>query len=90
MNIVEAAKIGKALSDANRLAILQTLSYGTAIGCHLLDDMKITQPTFSHHMKILCECGLVNDDKNGKYHYYSINENTVNEYTKYIGSLTDR
>ena len=35
--------------------------------------LHITQPTLSHHMKILCECGLVNARKEGKWQHYSLN-----------------
>ena len=40
----------------------------------LLDDLKISQPTLSHHMKILCESGIVCSRRKGKWNYYSINE----------------
>ena len=45
--------ICKALSDTNRLEIVQMLSYGEKCGCKILDKFDITQPTLSHHMKIL-------------------------------------
>ena len=53
------ALICKALGDANRLKIVKMLSDGEKCGCKLLEAFEITQPTLSHHMKILCECGLV-------------------------------
>ena len=43
----------------------------------LLDDMHITQPTLSHHMKILCDSGIVIGRKEGKWMHYSISENGV-------------
>jgi ArsR family transcriptional regulator len=49
---------------------------------------EITQPTLSHHMKILVECGLVNDRKEGKWHHYSLNCDTLLEFKNFIGSLT--
>lgn len=55
--------ICKALSDTNRLEIVQMLSDGEKCGCKILDKFDITQPTLSHHMKILVDCGLVNDRK---------------------------
>ena len=65
MNDVEVAVICKALGDSNRLQIVQMLSDGEKCGCKLLEAFQITQPTLSHHMKILCECGLVKDRKEG-------------------------
>lgn len=60
MNIIDIALICKALGDSNRLQIIQMLSDGEKCGCKLLEAFEITQPTLSHHMKILNECGLVN------------------------------
>ena len=48
--------ICKALSDTNRLEIVQMLSDGEKCGCKILDKFDITQPTLSHHMKILVDC----------------------------------
>ena len=63
MNTIDIIAIGKALCDNNRLQIIQMLSDGEKCGCKLLEAFDITQPTLSHHMKILCDCGLVNDRK---------------------------
>ena len=63
----------KALADANRLMIVDMLSCGELCACKILEKFNITQPTLSHHMKILCDCGLVSGRKEGKWTYYSIN-----------------
>lgn len=84
MNTMDVAVICKALGDSNRLQIVQMLSYGEKCGCKLLEAFDITQPTLSHHMKILCECGLVNDRKEGKWHHYSINAETWKEFGDFI------
>ena len=65
MNEMDIALICKALGDANRLKIVKMLSDGEKCGCKLLESFEITQPTLSHHMKILCECGLVAKRENG-------------------------
>ena len=77
MNTIDIAVICKALGDSNRLQIVQMLSDGEKCGCKLLEAFEITQPTLSHHMKILCECGLINDRKEGKWHHYSLNPETL-------------
>ena len=87
MNTMDVAVICKALGDSNRLQIIQMLSDGEKCGCKLLEAFEITQPTLSHHMKILCECGLVNDRKEGKWHHYSLNCEILTDYRKYISSL---
>ena len=68
----EALKIFKALSDENRLEIIENLMDGEKCGCELLDALKIGQPTLSHHMHILCEAGLVDSCKIGKWIHYSL------------------
>lgn len=87
MNTREVALICKALSDNNRLQIVQMLSGGEKCGCKLLEAFDITQPTLSHHMKILCECGLVNSRKEGKWHHYSINKTVLECLNDFIGSI---
>ncbi len=88
MNTTDVAVICKALGDSNRLQIVQMLSDGEKCGCKLLEAFEITQPTLSHHMKILCECGLVNDRKEGKWHLYSLNCETLQEFKNFIEGLS--
>lgn len=68
----EAAKVFKAFCDENRLRILELLRSGEKCACVLLDDLHITQSTLSHHMKILCDAGVVSGRKEGKWVHYSI------------------
>ena len=72
MDISDVAAICKALGDSNRLQIIQMLSDGEKCGCKLLEAFAITQPTLSHHMKILCDSGLVVSRKEGKWMHYSL------------------
>lgn len=87
MNASEVATICKALSDANRLGIVEMLSDGEKCGCKLLEKFDITQPTLSHHMKVLCGCGLVRERRVGKWHHYSLNCDLLEEYKAYITHL---
>ena len=59
MELFEVSLICKALSDPHRLRIIHLLTFGEQCACKLLEQMQITQPTLSHHMKALDECGLV-------------------------------
>lgn len=79
--------ICKALSDTNRLEIVQMLSDGEKCGCKILDKFNITQPTLSHHMKILVDCELVNDRKEGKWRHYSLNKKVIREASSFIEAL---
>ena len=69
---LEIAGIFKALSDENRVKILKLLRGGEKCACHLLSALNISQPTLSHHMKILCDAGIVTGRKEGKWMHYSI------------------
>ncbi len=70
----EDVKMIKALADENRLAVLESLQNGEKCACVLLEELNITQPTLSHHMKILCDSGLVEYRKDGKWMHYSISK----------------
>ena len=80
MNESEMALICKALGDENRLQIIKMLAGGELCACKILDAFNITQPTLSHHMKILTECNLVASRKEGKWTYYSINCEKFSEF----------
>ena len=81
------ALICKALGDANRLKIVKMLSDGEKCGCKLLEAFEITQPTLSHHMKILCECGLVETRREGRWAHYSLSGETLSAFHAFIGGL---
>lgn len=86
MGFREDVKRMKALTDENRLAIMCALQHGEKCGCDLLDELKITQPTLSYHMKILGDSGLVDSYKDGKWTYYSISADGVKEFRDMIAS----
>ncbi len=71
-DFTEQARRFKALGDENRLLILRLLQDGELCACKLLEFLHMSQSTLSYHMKILCECGLVNNRQEGKWAHYSI------------------
>lgn len=77
MDNKKTAIVFKALCDENRLQILSILQSEEKCACKLLEEMQITQPTLSHHMKILCDSGIVNGRKEGKWMHYSISQEGV-------------
>ena len=87
MKAMDVALICKALGDSNRLEIVRMLSDGEKCGCKLLERFEITQPTLSHHMRILVECDLVKDRKEGKWHHYSLYNDTLSAFREYIDNL---
>jgi ArsR family transcriptional regulator len=78
----------KALSDPNRLMIVDMLSCGELCACVILEKFNITQPTLSHHMKTLSDCGMVNGRKEGKWVYYSLNDEIVRDLKNYLELVT--
>lgn len=82
------AKIFKVLSDPNRLKIIDMLSCGELCACNILEEFNITQPTLSHHMKILKELELVTIRREGKWMYYNLNEEKISEFKNFIDILT--
>lgn len=90
MNIDEkkTALIFKALCDENRVKILKLLRSGEKCACKLLEELNITQPTLSHHMKILCDSEIVVGRKEGKWMHYSLSVNGVEKAKKMLNELT--
>ena len=84
MGFREDVKKIKALTDENRLAIMLALQHGEKCGCDLLEELNITQPTLSHHMKILADSGLVDYYKEGKWMHYSLSREGVNAFREMI------
>ena len=84
----EYSHLFKALSDPNRLMIIDMLSCGELCACVILEKFNITQPTLSHHMKNLCDSGIVSSRKDGKWTYYSLSENTINAFRSFIEYIT--
>lgn len=83
------ATIFKAFCDENRIRILQQLLTGEKCACVLLDNLQITQPTLSHHMKILCDADIVISRKEGKWTHYSISQSGGEYAVECLKALTN-
>jgi len=87
MNHQLFALISKALSDPNRLQIIQMITDQERCACKLLEHFNITQPTLSHHIRILSDCNLIRTRKDGKWSHYSMNMETMEAYKTYVNTL---
>ncbi|MGW5420857.1 ArsR/SmtB family transcription factor [Streptomyces sp. NPDC003943] len=70
---VDLAKMFKALSDPIRLRLLSLIAShegGEACVCDLTGPFDVSQPTISHHLKVLREAGLVGSERRGTWVYY--------------------
>ena len=85
----ETAEIFKAFCDENRIKILEMLKSGEKCACKLLEELNVTQPTLSHHMKILCDSGVVIGRKEGKWTHYSIFEQGAKIASETLQELTN-
>lgn len=84
------ARIFKALCDENRIRILEMLRSGQKCACTLLDELNVTQPTLSHHMKILCDSGLVDCYREGKWAHYVLSPDGFDKAEKILYSFRQK
>ena len=83
------ALVFKAFCDENRIRILKLLCTGEKCGCRLLEELNVTQPTLSHHMKILCDAGIVRGRKEGKWTHYSFDPQGVQKAKELLDEITE-
>jgi ArsR family transcriptional regulator, arsenate/arsenite/antimonite-responsive transcriptional repressor len=76
----ELAARFKALADPTRVAILSMLSCEEEVCvCVLTDQLEVSQPTISHHLKILREAGLVDSTRRGTWAFYRLVPDALEE-----------
>jgi ArsR family transcriptional regulator, arsenate/arsenite/antimonite-responsive transcriptional repressor len=88
MDYSTGAGIFKALSDPKRVMILDMLSCGELCACKILERFSMSQSTLSHHMKILCGCGLVQGRNEGKWTYYTLNQERIESTKLFFSQIT--
>ena len=77
----EIVKIAKALSDKTRILILKEIAKKGSILCGDAEDItELSQPTCSHHIKILVEAELLSTEKNGRSVMVSLNKKVLDEF----------
>lgn len=80
MNYDEMSVMLKALADPKRLKTIDLLSCGSLCACDILEHFDFTQPTLSHHMKILEKVGIVLVTKDGTWHRYQLTDSFVDQF----------
>jgi ArsR family transcriptional regulator len=74
-------RIAKALADARRLSILERIADKGDCPCqHLCEEFPVSQPTMSHHLRILTEVGLIESRRDGMYAHYRVRAEVVRAY----------
>lgn len=84
---MDHARYFKALGEPIRLQLIQHISQGQNCICHLQNQFSVSQPTLSHHMKILVDAGVVDSQKIGKNVYYTINTSELAKAQNYLSGL---
>jgi ArsR family transcriptional regulator len=89
LTVKNIEKISKALGDNNRIKILQYISKKGGCGqCSEIQDIiDLAQPSISHHIKILIEAELIEQEKDGRNHKYTLKEGVLDDYLKFLGQL---
>lgn len=85
--IAGIAKVFQALSDETRLLILEQLKEGEQCVCDLIDVFKTGQSRLSFHLRVLKEAGLVLDRPEGRWVYYSLNPDAMEELQEAVNSF---
>ena len=80
----------KALSDPNRLRIIDRLRAGERCVCDLTDVLDEGQSLLSFHLKALKDAGLVTDRREGRWAFYAIDTEALREVESFVGSLAER
>ena len=77
------ARVAKALGDPIRLQLVDVLRKhaGKVCVCELVPLFDLSQPTVSHHLKVLREAGIVGSERRGLWAYYYVNPEAVEELT---------
>ena len=78
-----------ALADPVRLRLLNLLGTapeGEVCICNLVDPIGKSQPTISHHMKLLVEAGLIHGERRGKWVWYSLDRARLDTLRSALGS----
>ncbi len=83
----KAVELFHALSDETRLALLDRLRDGEQCVCELTNAMKVAQSRLSFHLKVLKDAGLVEDRREGRWMYYSLSAEAIEELEGLVESL---
>jgi DNA-binding transcriptional ArsR family regulator len=83
MDALEFSRIAKALADPRRLEILELLVKQGKLNCTaIVEQLPVSQPTVSHHIKELINANLIEAHAKGQCHYLKLRSEVVKEYTR--------
>jgi ArsR family transcriptional regulator len=82
------ARVAKALGDPIRMQLVDVLRKhaGTVCVCELVPLFDLSQPTVSHHLKVLRDAGLVESERQGLWAYYYVKHEALEEVSEWLAS----
>ena len=80
------AEVAKALGDPIRLQLVDVLRRhaGKVCVCELVPLFELSQPTVSHHLKVLRQAGIVGSERRGLWAYYYVNPEALEELSEWL------
>lgn len=76
----QLARLLKAVADPARLQLLSLIrSAGEACACDLTEPVGLSQPTVSHHLKVLTASGLITREQRGQWAWFRANEDRISD-----------
>jgi ArsR family transcriptional regulator, arsenate/arsenite/antimonite-responsive transcriptional repressor len=83
---VRMAAVAKALGDPVRLQLVDVLKKhaGKVCVCELVPLFDLSQPTVSHHLKVLRQAGVVGSEREGLWAYYYVNPEALKELSAWL------
>lgn len=85
----KAVEVFHALGDETRMEILDCLREGERCVCELTEALQTGQSRLSFHLKVLKDAGLIHDRPEGRWIYYSINAEAVEELGHLVAALKE-
>jgi ArsR family transcriptional regulator, arsenate/arsenite/antimonite-responsive transcriptional repressor len=86
-SVEQALRIFRALGDENRLRLIAQLRDGEQCVCDLSEAIGASQPLLSFHLKTLKDAGLVTDRREGRWVYYTLNAEAVEDAQRLLGQM---
>jgi ArsR family transcriptional regulator, arsenate/arsenite/antimonite-responsive transcriptional repressor len=85
-NTTRAASLFHALADEIRLDVIDLLVDGERCVCELMGELGLAQSRLSWHLKTLTDAGIIHGRREGRWNYYSLNHDTLEEARAYLGA----
>ncbi|MFP3466557.1 ArsR/SmtB family transcription factor [Leifsonia sp. SIMBA_070] len=89
-NANSVARAMKALADPARLRLLSMVAAhadGEACVCDLTEPLQLSQPTVSHHLKVLSDAGFLSRTKRGTWAYYRIVPGSLDIVSAFLATV---